>query len=150
MSATRQPYKGFKTLKMDPKFRVSIPSAWRPEDGQCLYLMFSKQYEIPVIKVLSQEAYDHRVNVIESSDMTPAMKIHKLGKLAMLCREATVNDQGKLLIPKELSEMAGIMAESEVAVVGRGIHFEVWSKPNFDATLAIQLAEEEDADLGIY
>ena len=150
MSAAYQPYKGFKSLKMDPKFRVSIPSAWRPKDGQCLYLMYSNQYDLPMIKVLSQAAYDHRVNLIESSDMTPALKTHKLGKLAMLCREATVNDQGKLLIPKELSEMAGIMAESDVAVAGRGIHFEVWSKPNFDTKLAIEMAEKEDDDLGLY
>ncbi|MFT4176643.1 MAG: division/cell wall cluster transcriptional repressor MraZ [Luteolibacter sp.] len=102
------------------------------------------------MKVLSEEAYDHRVQLIETSDMTPAKKTEKLGKLAMLCREVTLNDQGKLLVPKDVSEKADIAADSEVYLVGRGMHFEIWSKKNFDRVLEIESAEEEDDDLGIF
>lgn len=150
MSSTHQRYKGFKPFKMDPKFRVSIPTAWRPEAGASLYLLFSKEHGMPVVKVLSQEAYDHKVELVEKSDLTPAEKGKKLGKLAMLCREATLNEQGKLLVPKDLSELAGIAAEADVMLAGRGIHFEIWSKPNFDTKLALEMAEEEEDDLGIF
>ena len=150
MSSTHQRYKGFKPFKMDPKFRVSIPTAWRPEAGASLYLLFSKEHGMPVVKVLSQEAYDHKVELVEKSDLTPAEKGKKLGKLAMLCREATLNEQGKLLVPKDLSELAGITAEADVMLAGRGIHFEIWSKPNFDTKLALEMAEEEEDDLGIF
>ena len=150
MSSTHQRYKGFKPFKMDPKFRVSIPTAWRPEVGSSLYLLFSKEHGMPVVKVLSQEAYDHKVELVENSDLTPAEKGKKLGKLAMLCREATLNEQGKLLVPKDLSELAGIAAEADVMLAGRGIHFEIWSKPNFDTKLALEMAEEEEDDLGIF
>jgi DNA-binding transcriptional regulator/RsmH inhibitor MraZ len=69
----------------------------------------------------------------------------------MLCREVTLNDQGKLLVPKDLSEKAGILAEAEVMLVGRGIYFEIWSKANFDVVLAIESRVEEDEDdLGIF
>lgn len=150
VSNTFQPYKGFKPFKMDPKFRVSIPSAWRPEAGASLYLLFSKEHDMPVVKVLSQAAYDERVELIKNSDKTPAEKGKTLGKLAMLCRETTLNEQGKLLVPKDLSEMAGIAAESDVVLAGRGLHFEVWSKSNFDIKLAIEMSQEEDDDLGIF
>jgi len=150
VSSTHQRYKGFKPFKMDPKFRVSIPTAWRPEVGSSLYLLFSKEHGMPVVKVLSQEAYDHKVELVENSDLTPAEKGKKLGKLAMLCREATLNEQGKLLVPKDLSELAGIAAEADVMLAGRGIHFEIWSKPNFDTKLALEMAEEEEDDLGIF
>ena len=90
---------------------------------------------MPLVKVLSQEAYSERVDLIRDSDMTPAEKGKKLGKLAMLCREVTVNDQGKLLVPKDLSEKAGIAADTEVMLAGRWIHFEIWSKTNFDKVL---------------
>jgi DNA-binding transcriptional regulator/RsmH inhibitor MraZ len=150
VSSTHQRYKGFKPFKMDPKFRVSIPTAWRPEAGASLYLLFSKEHGMPVVKVLSQEAYDHKVELVEKSDLTPAEKGKKLGKLAMLCREATLNEQGKLLVPKDLSELAGIAAEADVMLAGRGIHFEIWSKPNFDTKLALEMAEEEEDDLGIF
>jgi MraZ protein len=150
VSTTNQRYKGFKPFKMDPKFRVSIPTAWRPETGASLFLLFSKEHEMPVVKVLSQEAYDEKVDLIKSSDKTPAEKSKMLGKLAMLCREASLNEQGKLLVPKDLSELAGITAESDVMLAGRGIHFEIWSKANFDVKLALEMAQEEDDELGIF
>ena len=150
MSSSHQRYKGFKPFKMDPKFRVSIPTPWRPEAGASLFLLFSKQYEMPVVKVLSQEAYDEKVELIQNSDKTPAEKSKMLGKLAMLCREASLNEQGKLLVPKDLSEKSGIVAESDVMLAGRGIYFEIWSKTNFDKVLEIETAVEEDDELGIF
>jgi len=150
MSSNHQRYKGFKPFKMDPKFRVSVPTAWRPEAGASLFLLFSKEHEMPVVKVLSQEAYDEKVDLIRTSDKSPADKGKMLGKLAMLCREATLNEQGKLLVPKDLSEKAGIAADSEVVLAGRGIHFEIWSKANFDIKFEIETSEEEKDELGIF
>jgi MraZ protein len=150
MSSSHQRYKGFKPFKMDPKFRVSVPTAWRPEAGASLFLLFSKQYEMPVVKVLSQEAYDEKVELIQTSDKTPAEKGKMLGKLAMLCREASLNEQGKLLVPKDLSEKSGIEADGDVVLAGRGIYFEIWSKANFDKVLEIETGAEEDDELGIF
>jgi MraZ protein len=150
MISNHQRYKGFKPFKMDPKFRVSVPTAWRPEAGASLFLLFSKEHDMPVVKVLSQEAYDEKVDRIRNCDKTPAEKDKMLGKLAMLCREASLNEQGKLLVPKDLSEKAGIAAESDVMLAGRGIHFEIWSKANFDTVLEIETSQEEDDELGIF
>lgn len=150
MSSTNQRYTGFKPAKMDPKFRVSIQPSWRPEVGATLFLMFSKEHDMAVVKVLSQEAYNEKVELIKGSDKTPKEKNTTLGKLAMLCREATLNDQGKLLVPKDLSEKAGITENSDVMLAGRGIHFEIWSKTNFDKVLEIETSTEENDDLGIF
>jgi len=150
MSSNHQRYKGFKPFKMDPKFRVSVPPAWRPDAGASLFMLFSKSYDMPMVKVLSQEAYDEKVELIRNSDKTPAEKSKLLGKLAMLCREASLNEQGKLLVPKDLSESAGIAADSDVVLAGRGIHFEIWSKANFDKAFAIEMGQPEDDDLGIF
>ena len=150
MTSTEQRYKGFTPYKMDPKFRVSIPTAWRPEANAPLFLQFSKVHDMSVVKVLSQEAYSEKVELIKGSDKTPADKSKLLGKLAMLCREVTLNDQGKLLVPKDLSEKAGITAESEVVLAGRGNFFEVWSKANFEVALAIETRPVEEDDLGIF
>jgi len=150
MILTHQRYKGFKPFKMDPKFRVSVPTAWRPEAGATLFLLFAIEKEMPLVRVLSQEAYDQKVALVEGSDKTPAEKGKILGKLAMFSREASLNEQGKLLVPKDLSEKAGIAAESDVILAGRGIHFEIWSKQNFDTFLEIETSEESKDDLGIF
>ncbi len=150
MISNHQRYKGFKPFKMDPKFRVSVPTAWRPEPGASLFLLFSRENDMPVVKVLSQEAYDEKVALIQGCDKTPAEKGKMLGKLAMLCREASLNDQGKLLVPKDLSEKAGIAADADVVLAGRGIHFEIWSKENFDTKLDLETSEDEKDELGIF
>ncbi len=150
MISNHQRYKGFKPFKMDPKFRVSVPVAWRPEAGEPLFLLFTKRHEMPVVKVLSQEAYDEKERIIQNSDKTPGEKDRILGRLAMLSREVTLNEQGKLLIPKDLSEKAGIEADGDVYLAGRGIHFEIWSKTHFDKVFEIESDNKEDDELGIF
>lgn len=140
---------GYTPYKMDSKYRVSIPTAWRPAAGEVLFLLSSKTHDMPVIKVLSQQAFDERVKIVRDSELTPAKKTAKLGQLSMLCRVASVNDQGKLLVPKDLSEAVGIAAESEVVLAGRGMHFEVWSKTNHGRVLEIEMTPDEEDDLGI-
>jgi DNA-binding transcriptional regulator/RsmH inhibitor MraZ len=135
---------------MDPKFRVSIPPSWRPEAGESLFLLVSTSYEMPVIKVHSQAAYDKKVALVEDSAMTPKAKGQMLGRLAMWSLEVTLNEQGKLLVPKSLSEQAGIQAEAEVYLAGRGNYFEIWSKTNFETLLGIERLQEDNDELGIF
>jgi DNA-binding transcriptional regulator/RsmH inhibitor MraZ len=147
---TDSSYLGYSAYKMDPKYRVSIPTAWRPAAGQNLYLLSSRTHDMPMVKVLSQEAYDGRVRDVHESGYTPARKRALLSTLSMLSREASVNDQGKLLVPKELSESCGIAADSEVMLVGRGLHFEVWNKQSHAIALEIERAQVGEDELGIF
>lgn len=143
-------YEGFNTYKMDPKYRVSIQPAWRPGPGEVLRLLFSRGADdVPIIKVLTQASFDERVATVHASDLSPLDKRKTLETLYMLCREASLNDQGKLTVPKDLSERAGIEADSEVVLAGRGLHFEIWSKPNHDRALEIEMAQSGRDLLGV-
>lgn len=150
MEIDNQRYTGFHPYKIDPKFRVSVQASWRPEVGTSLYLLFAKDQGLPLVRVLSKEAYSHKVSVINESDKTPGEKSKLLAKLALLSREATVNEQGKLLVPKDLSEKAEIAPDSDVILAGRGMNFEIWSKANFDTYLAHLTGEDAEDDLGIF
>lgn len=141
---------GYKPYKMDSKYRVSIPTAWRPDDESGLFLMMSKTHELPVIKVLTAQALKVREDIVNNSDFSPAKKSEKLNRLYMLCREASLNDQGKLLVPKDLSEQVGISAEADVILAGRGLHFEVWSKANHERVLEIEINQNDEDELGIF
>ena len=140
VSTNYERYTGEKSLKMDPKNRISIHGAWRPEPGAPLYLQKGEFHGMNFLKVLSREAYLERVQRVQESNKTAADKSVLLGLLAQSCRDASINDQGKLLIPKEVSEKADMTAESDVMLIGRGIHFEVWNKANFEKADAIQKA----------
>lgn len=146
-----QRYKSYHTYKVDGKFRVSVPPGWRPEAGAPLYLQISATSEMPMIKALSQEAYDERVRRVIESDYKPGKKQELLGKLAMHIRETTLNDQGKLLIPKELSNYAGIEPDSEIRIAGRGDYFEIWNKEHHDRQIQIELTKvtPEEDELGL-
>ena len=135
---------------MDPKFRVSIPTDFRPAPGEKLFLLWAETHKLPVVRVINQADYDRRVRIVNESDLSPAKKTAKLGSLAMRCREASLNEQGKLLVAKDLSEKAEIEAEATVYIVGRQTYFEVWSESNFNRMLEIEQAQEDEDELGIY
>ena len=150
MNQTGQVFRGFHPYKMDPKYRVSIPTDFRPAAGEKLFLLFAETHDMPVVRVINQADYDRRVSIVQESDLSPAKKTAKLGSLAMRCREVSVNEQGKLLVPKDLSEKAGIQAEASVVIAGRQSYFEIWSESNFDRVLEIEQAQDDEDDLGIY
>jgi DNA-binding transcriptional regulator/RsmH inhibitor MraZ len=150
MSQPHHRHKGFHPYKMDTKFRVSIPTAWRPEDDGSLFLLYSKRHDMPLVKVRSQAAFDNKVQLIHDSDKTPAEKDQLLGRLAMLSSEVKLNDQGKLTLPRELCLKTGIAADSTIYLAGRGSQFEIWSNENFDRMLEIESGPLQDDDLGIF
>lgn len=151
MTTNYERYMGEKALKMDPKYRVSIQSSWRPEQGVPLYLQHGESHGMGFIKVLSREAYLERVERVQLSDKSVADKSKLLRMLASSCRDASINEQGKLVVPKEVSEKAGISADSDVVLLGCGIHFEIWSKDSYDKVHALDTAKlAELDDLGIF
>ncbi len=150
VSSSDQRYKGFHHYKMDPKFRVSVLSTWRLEAGEPFFLMVSKEDNVPVIKVLNQGAYEEKVNLVKASAKPQPEKNALLGRLAMLSHEATINDQGKLSVPKDMSEKAAIAADSDVVLIGRGNYFAICSKPNFETLFNNESDMPIEDDLGIF
>lgn len=104
---------------------------------------------MPMLKVLTQEGYDERVAIVKGSTLSEAKKRQKIGSLAMLCREVTINDQGKLLIPKDLSEQAGIKPDTDIMLAGREEHFEVWNLESYQRYLEIERNQDDEDELGI-
>lgn len=146
-----QRYRGFKPYTVDSKGRVAVQPAWRPAAEETLYLLFSNTDGAPILKVLTQSAYDERVAIVEASALPEAKKRRLLGDLAAFSREVAINDQGKLPIPKDLCEAANITADSEVVQVGREKHFEIWNRELWDRQMAARLArpQDDEEDLGI-
>ena len=138
--------------KMDPKFRVSVPVDWRPAPGETLKLLATTSYGLPVVAVLTEQDFQSRLDVIDESDKTPLKKRQLKGMLHSRCRPATVNPQGKLLVPKDMSEKAALPADDVVTLVGRGEYFEIWSAANFARVEDVEQEEHADdnAELGVF
>ncbi len=103
-----------------------------------------------MIKVLTQEAFEYRVERIKQHATSPKEESQLKTKLVRLLREANVNEQGKLLIPKDLSDYAGISPDSEVMLSAGDSHFEIWNRAKFEEIFGLSAVPEEDDHLAIF
>lgn len=111
---------------MDSKYRVSIPVAWRPQEGDQLILQEADRYGYKYIRVLTLTAFAQIEQEINETQGVDAGDIREaIEMLYESILPVTINNQGKLLIPKEWSTRANIAAESNVTLAGRGRYFDI-------------------------
>lgn len=112
-------------------------------------LLFSRTHDLPVLKVLSEEAFDERVATVQQSELAPAKKQALLASLYMLCREVSLNDQGKMSLPKDLCLKANMEPDSDIVLAGRGNYFEIWNQEAHDKVMEIEMNQGDEDQLGI-
>ena len=149
MSANAKALESHFDYKMDPKCRVSIPVDFRPAtEGVPVRLHASKEHKLPVIKVYSTEVFEDKFRQIEQADIPQAQKNALAGSLRMLSKEATINPQGKLTIPKDWAEKIGLKADGPVKLGGRGNYFIICTEETFDRIVEIE-SDLDDGGLGV-
>lgn len=132
VSTTEQFFIGQKTYTIDSKNRVAVQPSWRPASGTEVILIYGKTGGVPMIKVITPEQLTaHRAQIAASTSMNDAQKAEKRRNLAARCWEGSINDQGKLLIPRELCDRLGLQPEMEVLQIGCDTYFEIWKKAEF-------------------
>ncbi len=122
-------FEGVFDFKLDAKFRVSVPSDWRPGKGEALLLRLLQwqTYKIPVLKALTDQAFAAMIASIDESDLSAGIKSQRKGLLYSRNTQVTINDQGKVLIPKRLAEEHGLEAGGAVHLFGGGTNFDIVS-----------------------
>lgn len=128
--------------KLDKKLRVSVPSCWRPSDNRdfSIRLLKWKVEGIPVLKALTEDAFQALIASINNDEtLNAGKKSRKKGALFTHNTKVSVNDQGKILIPKKLAEERGFEPEGKVHLLGRGNYFELLTPKDY-----LQLMEDEE------
>lgn len=149
MSVESRVFEAHYEYKLDPKFRVSVPVAFRPAEGEAVRLQLSKEHgSIEVIKIYAPEVFADKFRLIRESDLPPAKKNTLEGSLRMMSKEVVVNPQGKLTLPKEWAERVGLRAEGSVVLAGRGNYYFASSREAFDRVSEADL-EIDDGGLGV-
>lgn len=128
MGVPSQSLEGVVEHKLDTKYRVSVPSAWRPASGQTvqLRLLQWKHLKVPVLRAMTQEAFEAVIESIASNTEIPA-GIRNAQKQAVYSgsESVTLNDQGKLAVPKKTALRHGLEAGESVHLFGRGAAFDL-------------------------
>ncbi|WP_193213409.1 MraZ N-terminal domain-containing protein [Luteolibacter marinus] len=149
MSSLAKVYESHFDYKMDPKYRVSIPVDWRPETEETpVRLQLSKEHDLPVIKVFTEEEFEKKFVQVAESSLTPAKKQQIVGHLRMMSKKATISSQGKLTVPKDWSEKVGLKAEGQVILGGRDNHYLICPQDTFDKITELEFGMD-DGDLGV-
>jgi len=147
VSVPSQSFEGLFEHKLDSKYRVSVPAAWRPSAGQTvqLRLLSWKHLGVPVLKVLTNEAFEAMIaSIDEDPALNAGQKGAKKGLLYSLNESANLNDQGKLSIPKKVAQKQGFASGEEVHLSGRGTNFDMVSPRDIDALRAAENKILED------
>ena len=143
MGLPSQSLEGIFEHKLDSKYRVSVPSAWRPAQGETvpLRLLRWKHLGVPVLRALTDEAFEDMISSIANDpNLKPGLKSARKSAIFAGSESALLNDQGKLSIPKKLADPKGLEAGGLAHLFGRGSAFDIVAPRDVDA---LRTAEEK-------
>ncbi len=141
MKSAKKSLEGIFEHKLDAKFRVSVPADWRPEKGESLQLRLLewKVFNVPILKALTDQAFEAMIASIDSDEnLNAGQRSIKKGLVYSRNTPVTVNEQGKLLIPKKLAEDYGVESGGQVHLLGRGSNFDLVSPAHFPTLMSAE------------
>ena len=112
---------------LDAKGRLLLPSRFRNETGNILYIM--KGYD-GALSIFKQSDFEKLVNTIENHPFNKKGSRDYIRIQLASVRELELDSLGRILIPKEILNKFHL--GKEVMVIGVGDHIEVWNKADYE------------------
>lgn len=122
---------------LDSKGRLSIPARLREELGNVFYVTLS------IDKCLSAYSAESWQSFIDRVDEMPYVKQRKMRPLFAYAAKCEMDAQGRILIPQNLRDYAGLT--KNVTVVGSNNHAEFWDSDNWNEINKIEMTPENIA-----
>ncbi len=122
---------------LDSKGRLSIPARLREDLGNVFYVTLSMDKCLSAYSSESWEAFTEKVNAM------PYVKQRKMRPLFAYAAKCEVDAQGRILIPQNLRDFAGLT--KNVTVVGCNNHAEFWDSESWSAVNAVETTPENIA-----
>lgn len=121
-------FRGFSTLSVDSKGRLAVPSRYRDRllsmaDG-CLVLTLNPLDRSLWLYPMSEwEVIESKLAALSDFDKQSRRAKQMMRGYATDCQ---MDGQGRILIPQELREYAGL--EKQLVILGQGNKFELWDE----------------------
>lgn len=122
---------------LDSKGRLSIPARLREDLGNVFYVTLSMDKCLSAYSSESWESFSEKVNAM------PYVKQRKMRPLFAYAAKCELDAQGRILIPQNLRDFAGLT--KNVTVVGSNNHAEFWDSDNWEAVNAVETTPENIA-----
>ena len=122
---------------LDSKGRLSIPVRLREELGNVFFVTLSMDKCLSAFSSESWQALTDKVNAM------PYVKQRKMRPLFAHAAKCELDAQGRILIPQNLRDYAGLT--KDVTVVGCNNHAEFWDSESWAAVNVIETTPESIA-----
>lgn len=119
---------------LDAKGRLSIPARLREELGNVFFVTISMEKCLSAYSAESWEVFSEKVNAM------PFVKQVKMRPLFAYAAKCETDAQGRILIPQNLRDFAGL--QKEVAVIGCNNHAEFWDAQEWVKASSIETTPE--------
>ncbi|MGB1547509.1 MAG: division/cell wall cluster transcriptional repressor MraZ [Alphaproteobacteria bacterium] len=121
------------TNKVDKKGRVSVPASFRAAiGGQNFHgIVAFRSYRLPAIEAFSIDRMERLSESLDALDLFSDTQDDLAATIFADSRPLPFDSEGRILLPKEFADHAGIRGEA--AFVGRGATFQVWAPKAFTA-----------------
>lgn len=120
--------------KVDTKNRILIPADFRPEGRQAAeQLAFRLSYQRPCIEAQSRAAFDALRAAIARMPMLSAERDEMESGIIAETHLIRPDGESRVILPPEMMREAGFTPGTELALVGKGDRFEIWSRAEWQA-----------------
>lgn len=122
---------------LDAKGRLFIPSRLRDELGDVFYVTVSMDKCLSAYNAESWKTFSDKVNAM------PYVKQRKMRPLFAYAAKCEMDNQGRILIPQNLRDFAGL--SKNVTVVGCNNHAEFWDSDSWSGVHDMETTPENIA-----
>ena len=122
---------------LDSKGRIFIPAKLREELGDVFYITISMDKCLCAYNSLNWQQLSEKVNAM------PYVKQRRMRPLFAHAAKCELDAQGRVLIPQNLREFAGLT--KNVSVIGCNNHAELWDSENWKEVFNVETTPENIA-----
>ena len=121
--------------KMDDKNRLFVPAKLREELGETFVI--AKDIREKCLKIYSLAGWEEYIAPLREQRRSLAERILRF--LHSSLAQVTPDSQGRVVLPQELVDYAGI--DRNIVVVGCGAYAEIWADENYQ-----EVKEQDDVE----
>ena len=145
--AIAQVYNSIYRHGVDLKRRIQVPAMWRPTEAnfQFTLIVWPQRQEGPCLRVLPPK---EMAELMESLDAMPNGDRNKTILKRIIGSESTqvaLDKAGRICVPEEMAQPAGIEIEHEVILVGLLDRFEIWETKRYERVKAADAVMAQEA-----
>jgi MraZ protein len=133
-------YTGRNRVVLDPKHRITVPAGWREKSGEPEKFFLRPAHNRKHIDILPPAIFYQIYNDIENDQTISHQERRAFARdYYQNVEECHTDRQGRLVVPDEFCELAGL--QGELLLLGVGPSIEIWEPER----LRIAVAEEKEA-----